>query len=331
MSESARTIRLYDPDQLPGPEPPAIQGVAARDDGGMDVREIVSAYLADAEIRHAAGEFSKASLTACRRDLTRFATMFGHKKMAECRNGDLTDFLFDKTKPWGNATRRRVLAEILACFSWAADDGALVERSPYRRPKRLKLPVKPRREARQDEYVVLMHNGCRALRRILFFLRRCGCRPQEARMAKWTDVRWEDRVVVLMDHKTFKATGKPRVFGLEPCVFRLLRNLYRQARDKGGNIFLNLRGKPWTEGALWQHVKRLLVRLGIDPGKGLRITPYQFRHSWATNAIEAGIGERQVADQMGHSSTSLIGWYSKAGAKYQHLRGVAEAAAKRKK
>ena len=38
----------------------------------------------------------------------------------------------------------------------------------------------------------------------------------------------------------------------------------------------------------------------MDPGAGQRVTGYCFRHSWATTAIEAGVGERQVADQLAH-------------------------------
>lgn len=292
----------------------------------LNVRAVVEKYLDDANARHKAGLFSIHSLRACRRDLGRFADSFGPQSIEACRNADLSDFILGPQ--WADATRSRVLAEVLACFRWARDEG-VIDHCPYHRPKRLRLRPRQRREARADEYVSLMRGASRPIRRALFFLRRTGCRPDEMRAVQFANVIWQDGIVLLYQHKAFRSTGKPRMFGLDRPTLRFLRNLQRQAKDKNGPIFLNCKGRRWNANTLAKNLRLTLKRLGLDSGNGQRVTAYCFRHSWTSQAIELGIGERQVADQLGHASTALIGWYSKAKTKAPYLRAVAEQATRR--
>lgn len=301
----------------------------SRTDPTQTVQSVVSAYLDHLQARRDADDLSDSSLTSNTRELGRFAETFGNRTMPECKSADLTDFLLAQTGWKSNSTRRRVLAEILACFTWAASEAEIIPASPFKRPKRLRLPVQPRREATQTEYVALMRKGSRELRLALFFLRRSGARPCEMREADWSDVSWDEGVIRLYRHKTHRITGQARMIGLEPCLLRLLRNLHARAETKP--IFTNCHGKRWTANALGLHLRRTLQRLGIDPGAGKRVTAYCLRHSWTTSAIEAGIGERQVADQLGQKGTQLVGYYSKAAGKAKHLRAVALAAMRRER
>jgi len=307
------------------------------------VAEVIAAYLRDCATRHQAGEFSLSSLNAVKLDLPRFGKLFGSQRITDCRKRDLLDFLFGNPerfpgwkpgdprngRPWGNCTRKRLLAEILACFNWAADDGELIARSPYKRPKNLKLRTQPRREASPTEYVLLMRKGSRSLRRPVFFLRRIGARPCEMREATWEDVDLELGLVLLFENKTLRATGRGRAMGLDRATLRFLRNLRGQAKDQAGPIFRTAKGRPWTCRHFCQTLRLTLQRAGVDPGAGKRVTAYCFRHSWTTRALERGIGDRQIADQLGHSSTAMINWYNHAKGKATYLRAIAEEAMRR--
>ena len=73
-----------------------------------------------------------------------------------------------------------------------------------------------------EEFQILLRGSDAAFRRFLIFLKFTGCRPGEAASMRWADVRFEEESVVLMDHKTARKTGRPRIiplvlpFGLHP-------------------------------------------------------------------------------------------------------------------
>jgi integrase len=188
-----------------------------------------------------------------------------------------------------------------------AKEQGLIENVTYRRVKNLG-PKKARRPCTAEEYCALMRNGHRAIRRLLYFLRRTGCRTCEARLETWNDVHLDDEnpYVILERHKTSKKTGKARMFGLDRGTARFLKNLRRQAPRLMAHIFLNGEGRPWTRRAISLHIRRLALRIGIDEGVAHRVSAYCIRHFYVARAIESGMTTRQIADQIGHETTNVI-------------------------
>lgn len=310
---------------------------------GITVREVASVYLDHLRARVQAGDYSADAFVGTRRELTRFADKYGKQLVSECRRQDLTSWLNANPQWNSNHTKRRVLSSILAAFRWADDEG-IISVNPYRRP-RLRLTVRPRRPARIPEYVSLMRHGRRPLRRALFFLRRTGARTCEMRQALWADVDWDLGIVRLDDHKTVDAmAGQPRLIGLDPAVLRFLRNLHRRRPAEGlvchcefaegrphrtnDHVFLNERHVPWDRHTLARNLRRVADRIGLAPD----VTAYCLRHMFAADAIEAGVGERQLADQLGHTTTRMVSWYARQSRqRAEHLRNVAGQVARRKK
>ncbi len=167
----------------------------------------------------------------------------------------------------------------------------------------------------------------RVVRRMLFFLRRTGARTCEARAVEWEHVDWDAGVIRLTHHKTAAATGQVRVIGLEPCVLRFLKNLHRHRRPGQTHIFLNGRGKPWKR----DHFTKIFRTFATRAGLPMTVSAYSIRHLFATQAIENGVPERGLADQLGHTTTKLIGWYARqTRQKTEHLRNVAAQAVRKR-
>ncbi|GIW81463.1 MAG: hypothetical protein KatS3mg105_3270 [Gemmatales bacterium] len=221
------------------------------------------------------------------------------------------------SKPWSNAYRRRLRSEIVTCFTWAAREGGLIEKSPYYRSRALKLPVVPRRAATLREYVLLMRFGSRPLKLALMLLAR-SARTCEMRAVRWRDVDWENRVIELRQHKTSRSTGKSRLIGLDPVMYRLLRRRWERRKSDDEHIFTNSRGEPWTADSFSRNLRRTAKRLG------LRVTGYMFRHLWASLAETRGLSDREIATGLGHTNTSLVHYYSKARCEKRHVRRIAE-------
>jgi integrase len=297
------------------------------------IGEVIRAYLDFLRVRVEAGDLALASLERSQKYLTVFARQFGHKPLADARRHDLTEFLTAHPgwkSPW---TKGDAIGNIITCFRWAEDE-QLIERAPYRRSRCFRFAGKPRQPMSLMDYVRIMwaamgsygpkRSSARALRRALFFLRRTGCRTCEMRHVRWADVDWEAGVIRLEHHKTARATGDVRVIGLDHCTLRFLRNLRRQRSRQGAaypdeHIFLNGCERPWNRTAFGRLFRKYACAAGVARG----ITPYGLRHLFTVLGIENGVGERQLADQLGHTTTKFVAYYGRTTRfRSAHLRGV---------
>ncbi|MDA1349810.1 MAG: tyrosine-type recombinase/integrase [Chloroflexi bacterium] len=65
------------------------------------------------------------------------------------------------------------------------------------------------------------------------------------------------------------------------------------------------RGKPLSEGAIRQAMKKLMKALNMVP----QVTPYCLRHTYATTLLRSGVDIRTVQARMGHSRiTTTMGY-----------------------
>ena len=65
----------------------------------------------------------------------------------------------------------------------------------------------------------------------------------------------------------------------------------------GNSRHTGYRGKPLSDGAIRQAMKKLMKALNMDP----QVTPYCLRHTYATTLLRSGVDIRTVQARMGHS------------------------------
>lgn len=244
-----------------------------------------------------------------RRDLTRFVQFVGcDKEVADCRQHDLSDWL-NINPQWKSVnTRKNAVSAVINCFRWAEEEER-IDRCPYRRPRALRGAIaKPRRPATEDEYFQLFRAGSQSLRSALFFLRQTGARTCEMREALWTDITPGDRpCIALFTHKTHRKTGKCRIIALNIVVHRFL--LWLRKRSKSTHIFVNCHYGPWDRHTFARHLRRTARRCGMDEAlaEGIdRVTGYCLRHTYTCAALKSGFTTKDVADQLGHTSTAMV-------------------------
>lgn len=307
---------------LPLPHDPASSAP-----GDLTVLAVINLYLSHLKRRVETGDYSAHAYEDAERDLRRFAGVYGQQVMGQCRKYDLTAW-FDANPQWDSPhTRKRMWGTLVRPFLWA-EDQELIAKSPYKKPRDLKITTQPRQPATVEDYVLLMRYGNRPLRRALFFLRRTGARTCEMREITWPEVDFERGVIVKQWHKTSRKDPKPRLIGLDPATLRFLRNLYRQRPPNQDRVFLNRRKTPWDRHTFARCLRRVAERIGVGP----EMSAYGLRHLWAVTAVEIGLPDKSVADQLGHSSTRLIPWYAaQTSSKTDHLRRVASAAIRRRR
>lgn len=310
----------------------------------MTVAELLRLYWNHLEARVKMEDYSRGALVRAEPVFADFTLEYGDLAVADLKQHHLTSWLYSRLERWKSpSTRRDRVYAIITAFRWAEDEG-LIDKCPVKKVRGLRYVVKPRQAMTRGEIAALMlacmpchldrpfrtdlpawrripRRGNRELRRLVFFLRRTGARPGEARALTWADVDWDRGVIRLVEHKTARHTGKERWIGLEPAVLRFLRNLRR--RSTRPYVFCDQRGQQWKKEPLVRCFKRWATKAGLGP----HCVAYSIRHAFAVGAIENGVGERQLADQMGHTTTRMVSWYA-AGSrtKADHLRNVAAAA-----
>jgi integrase len=133
---------------------------------------------------------------------------------------------------------------------------------------------------------------------VLIALQQTGARPSEVVSVTAADCDLANGLWVLDSHKT-DGGGKPRVVALTPQMVELCRDL--AARYPVGPLFRNSRGNPYRPIAISNRVRELRIKLGITG-----VIPYGYRHTFATDALAAGVPDAQVAGLLGHASTKML-------------------------
>lgn len=93
--------------------------------------------------------------------------------------------------------------------------------------------------------------------------------------------------------------GKVRVILLPSPLRKKLLHYCRNRKIQSGPIFLSRQGRPLHRRQIWEAMKRLSVRAGVDPRK---VFPHNLRHLFARTFYKASRDIALLADVLGHSS-----------------------------
>jgi integrase len=141
-----------------------------------------------------------------------------------------------------------------------------------------------------------------------------GARPGEIAGLTAADLDLTKGVALLTNHKTAHL-GKVRVLFLCPEAVAILRKLV-VSRPTG--LLL-----PGHEGATEKMTPQVIDKRiqRICRKAGVKCFAYQYRHTFATDALSNGVPDAQVAELLGHSGTTMLQrHYAHLGAKARVLR-----------
>jgi integrase/recombinase XerD len=185
---------------------------------------------------------------------------------------------------------------------WAAKEGEPVSGTPQ-------LPKLPRKvlDTLTMEEITRMEDAAPAERDklIIRLLADTGMRVGELCALRTGDVvRAQDRRAFL---KVQGKGSKERLVPLSPPLVRRIHR-YMRGRPAGEQLFIALRrGKdgdyaPITRSGVLQLIRHTATRAGVTK----RVHPHLFRHTFATEALRAGMNPVQLAQLLGHSGLRMI-------------------------
>jgi integrase len=225
----------------------------------------------------------------------------------ELAPGHVTDWLHQH-KDWSSATKHGGIHAVKKAIKWGCKQWKLGP-SPL---EDVKAPTPSRRETvitpEQWPHVL---GACtdQQFRDLLTFMWESGARPQEAIHVEARHYEPEGKRLVFPKEES-KGKRYARVIYLTDAAAEIIERLAKQWPQ--GKLFRNENDLPWTRNAVRCRFRRQRIHSRVKvkvPG----ICSYAIRHSFATNALRAGIDPVTLAVLMGHVDTSMI------ANTYQHL------------
>jgi integrase len=243
--------------------------------------------------------------------------MYGRLPAHELRPIHVTRWL--DAHAWKGGRRNAVVA-VKRAFNFADQQGVLSP-NPLRNVQKPAQGRRTRIITPGERTEILAAVKDRNFREFLTALYLTGCRPSEVARVTAANVNLELGVWVFEQHKTAKRTGRPRIIYLCPEMVELSRRLVAERPE--GPLFPSRKlGRPFTRNAIRIRFRRLRKKLPHLKG----VVAYAYRHSYATEALENGVGIAQVAELLGHVDTRMVSRnYGHLSQKVKHMR---EAAAK---
>jgi integrase len=248
---------------------------------------------------------------------TSFFETYPEVKVKDLRPLHMEEWWEKKHPNWEDGTRLFSATAVHAALNWAS--GAQARLIPNNPLKGMRMPKGRSRgaEALVDlaDHQKLIAAVPEDLRDVLVALRHTGTRPSTVSRVTANDFFVEQGIWRVMNHKTVKKTGKPLIVPLPPVIVELSKKLAEKYPE--GPLFRTARGVAWNPQKLASRILWYKKKLGVD------VIAYGYRHTVATELLEAGVPDAQVAAILGQSNTAMIyKHYSHLGSKINSLRDI---------
>lgn len=287
------------------------------------VRVVLDLYLQ----RHLEKNGQPKTLTEYVRVFKSFTAKYPNLRVSELRKHHVEKWWEEHPK-WGPSMRNFTGTALKAALNWAAgaESDNLIPANPL---NGMKLPQCRSRGAEalisdedHDRLIAIVPED---LRNVLIALRAVGTRPSNVWRSTAKNFDEKQNVLIYAEwntppdslaHKTAKKTGRPLVVPLTDGVADLCRKLKAQLPDGDERpLFRTASGEPWDAQKLANRLRWYKKKLGLT-----NVICYGYRHTLATDLLEQGVPDAEVAALLGHRNTAMIyRHYGHLGARIQRL------------
>lgn len=180
--------------------------------------------------------------------------------------------------------------------------------SPWKNIKALKIPrteVNPFSLAEVEKLIKVAPDDFKPYYTVRFF---AGLRTGEIDGLHWNKVDLEkkqlyiDQSLVKGEMTDAKTDGSNRIVQLTDRVVSVLKVQMQATKHLGPFVFCKADGKPFN----YQTISRVVWEPMLERLKLKYRNPYQTRHTFATLLLAAGESPEWIAQQMGHTTTTML-------------------------
>lgn len=255
----------------------------------MTVEELLYAHLAYKRP-------SKANAERVISDLRPVAALLGNISVTDLAKHQIMQAMNEQLLKVKPKTVRIRFAHLKAAYSWAVEQGILNSVPQFRLPQASSERIPP---PSNDECISIINNALQHVQRVVVLGIYCGMRIGSSELFKltWQDVDLKSRILRVWSAEKNKKIPW-RDVPLCNAVFSEMEKWY--AEDNGEGYIIHWKGKPVK--SIKKAWDKALKKAGITR----RIRPYDLRHAFATNALEAGADLKSVSEIMGHADTTMV-------------------------
>ena len=255
------------------------------------------------------------TVDAYRRDLLRFATWLGNRRVEALDVQDLSDYAgWLSEQKLAAASISRHLVSMKLFLRYLQLEGVLRDNaaellgsrkmwdripevmSPNVVEKFLRAPRRTDTYGWRDEAMVEL-------------LYATGCRASELSNLKVRDVHLQERYCMCHgkgDKQRMVPLGDSAIAAVENYLADQRGTLAAAAARPPEWLLLSRTGKRLRREAIWELVKKYAARAGASP----KVSPHTLRHSFATHLLAGGADLRQVQELLGHANIATTQIYT---------------------
>ncbi len=247
---------------------------------------------------------------------------YGNKRISDFRGEHIQKLYNDLVKDGYAISSIKIVSAVLnGCFEQAVRNG-MIERNPV---KLAELPRQTERKVRnamtkEQQAIFMKYAEDSYLHNFFAVLLRTGLRNGELRGLKYSDIDKKQGVIhvqrtlkYIEGKGYFEDTPKTRTSKRDiPLTDDIMQLLDAQRKYWGFEVevigrylFCNEEGKPLSRDRVQAEIDRIVKKIRADGYEFERITAHQFRHTFATRAIEAGMEPQVLKTILGHSSLAM--------------------------
>ncbi|HCL4549727.1 integrase [Clostridium botulinum] len=276
-----------------------------------DIEEKIQIYLATKKL----DGLSKKTLKNYEYNLLIFASHL-RKPLATINTMDLRMFLAVRCKDMKQSSVNGQISILKSFFSWLHEE-EYIPKNPAKKLKQTKEP-KRLRHAMTEEEVELLRQASKTDREkaLVEFLISTGCRLSEVVGVNKDDINWYEMSLNVIG----KGDKERKVYFNTKAKILLKKYLLTREDDNLALFVTSKRPHARLGGrSIQREIKKIAKRAGINKS----IYSHLFRHSFATNKLNAGMPMPVIQHLMGHESpatTQIYAQLSEENVKYEYKK-----------
>lgn len=261
---------------------------------------------------YAQANYSPKTKDMYRRTLERFLAFVGKKPIEAIGSREIDAYKVERLKTISGVSVNLELRTLRAAF-YTALRWNLILRNPCKGVSQIRVPETEPVYLTEGQFESLLGSIEEPwLRDLVIFAATTGLRRSEILNLRWEDVQFEDRLIRVRNHGTFRTkTGKNRTLPMSEVVFNLLLDRKKKARAE---LVFTHRGRPITPERATRSFKKVARKVGLND----RMHFHCLRHTFASWLVQRGASIYEIQKLLGHSSIKVTQIYSHLGSAQLH-------------